>query len=52
MRLGRGIARTSEINPHNITNNEKQKENRAADQFFSSLLEPSFVNKSRKYKKN
>ena len=26
------------INPLNITNDEKQKDNRAADQFFSSLL--------------
>jgi hypothetical protein len=39
MKLDQKVARQPEINPLNITNHEKQKENRAADQFFSSLLE-------------
>ncbi len=30
---------TTENSTHNITNDEKQKENCAANQFFSSLLE-------------
>jgi hypothetical protein len=38
MKLDQKVARQPEINPLNITNYEKQKENRAADQFFSSLL--------------
>jgi plasmid stabilization system protein ParE len=38
MKLDQKVARQPEINPLNTTNHEKQKENRAADQFFSSLL--------------
>jgi hypothetical protein len=41
MELDRKSLQTPEINPLNITNDEHQKENRAADQFFSSLLESS-----------
>jgi hypothetical protein len=39
MKLDQKVARAPEINPLNISNDEKQKENRAAGQFFSSLLE-------------
>jgi len=38
MELDRKSLQTPEINLLNITNDENQKENRAADQFFSSLL--------------
>ena len=38
MQLDQKVARAPEINPLNITNDEKQKENRDADQFFSILL--------------
>jgi hypothetical protein len=38
MKLDQKVARAPEINPLNITNDEKQKENRDADQFFSILL--------------
>jgi len=39
MELDRKSSQTSEINLLNLANDEKQNENRAADQFFSSLLE-------------
>jgi len=38
MELDRAARKTPEINPLDITNDEKQKEKRRADQFFSSLL--------------
>ena len=46
MKLDQKVARAPEINPLNITNDEKQKENRDADQFFSILLsiQTAFVN--------
>jgi hypothetical protein len=39
MKLDQKVARPPEVNPLNITIMRKQKENRAADQFFSILLE-------------
>jgi hypothetical protein len=39
MELDQKTSSTSEISALNTTKDEKQKENYAADQFFSSLLE-------------
>jgi len=39
--LNSGAAKTPEIKSFDIIKDEKQKENRTADQFFSSLLERS-----------